>query len=57
MSEFYKKANKFLKLENSKEALHKAQRMLTNKKNDPREALDGNKAEEKIREKKSRLKA
>ena len=43
MSEFYIKENKFLKLENSYEALHKAQGMSTNKKNDPREALDGNK--------------
>ena len=47
VSEFYRKTNKFLKLENSKEALHKAQGMSTNKKNDPGEALDGNKSKEK----------
>ena len=34
VSEFYKKASKFLKLENSKEALHKAQGVSTSKKND-----------------------
>ena len=40
-------ANKVLKLENSKETLHKAQRMLTNKKKDLGEVLDGNKGKEK----------
>ena len=47
MSEFYRKVNKFLKLKNSKEALHKAQGMATNKKNGPGETLDGNKGKEK----------
>ena len=32
MRKFYKKASKFLKLENSKEALHKAQEASTSKK-------------------------
>ena len=32
VSEFYKKANKYLKLENSKEALHKAKESSTSKK-------------------------
>ena len=34
VSEFYKKASKFLKLENSKEALYEAQEATTSKKND-----------------------
>ena len=40
MSEFYKKASKFLKLENSKEALHKAQEVATSKKNDQAEKVE-----------------
>ena len=44
MNEFYKKVNKFLKLENSKEALHKVEGMITSKKNDQGEVLDGNKS-------------
>ena len=47
VNEFDKKASKFLKLENSKEALHKAERTSTNKKNDLGEALHGNKSKEK----------
>ena len=47
MNEFYRKANKFLKLENSKKALHKTKGMTTNKKNDPRKVLDGKKGKEK----------
>ena len=34
VSEFYKKASKFLKLENSKEALNKVQRASSSKKSD-----------------------
>ena len=34
VSEFYKKASKFLKLENSKEALYKTQEAITSKRND-----------------------
>ena len=51
MSEFYRKANKFLKLEISKEALHKAEGMKTNKKKDPGEAPDGNKGKKKKKKK------
>ena len=47
VTEFYRKANKFLKLENSKEALNKAQRTPTSKKNDPEEAVERNKGKEK----------
>ena len=47
MSKFYRKMNKFLKLENSKEALHKAQRMSTSKKNNPGEATENNKGKDK----------
>ena len=49
MSEFYRKANKFLKLENSKEALQKAQGTSTSKKNNPGEAPESNKGKEKKR--------
>ena len=47
VSEFYKKASKFLKLEGFKKALRKAEGTPTNKKNDQREALDGSKNKEK----------
>ena len=47
MSEFYRKANKFLNLENCMKALYKADGMTTNKKNNPTEATDGNKGKEK----------
>ena len=47
MSEFYRKENKFLKLENSKEALQKEERMITSKKNDKGEVPNGNKSKEK----------
>ena len=39
MSEFYKKASKFLQLENSREALYKAQKASTSKKNDQGEKV------------------
>ena len=46
VSGFKREANKFLKLENSKEALHKAEGIST-KKNDPREVLDDDKSKDK----------
>ena len=39
-NEFYKKASKFLKLENSKEALHKAQKASLSKKKDQGEKVE-----------------
>ena len=47
VSEFYRKVNKFLKLEHSKDALHKTQGTSTSKKNDPGEAAKNNKGNEK----------
>ena len=47
MSKFYKKASKFLKLENSKETLHKAQEVTTSKKNDQGENVQQKKGNEK----------
>ena len=47
MFEFYRKVNKFLKLENYKEALHKAHGTSTNKKNDPGEVANSNKGKDK----------
>ena len=47
VSEFCRKANKFLKLENSKEALYKALGTSTSKKNDQREVSESNKGKEK----------
>ena len=49
MSEFYKKASKFKKLENSREALHKAHEASTNKKNDQGEKIKNMKGSEKRR--------
>ena len=49
ISEFYKKANKFLKLEESKEALRKAEGVAANKKNDLGEVPDNNKSKDKRR--------
>ena len=44
MDEFYKKkTHKYLKLEDSEEALHKAKGATTNKKIDPGTVLDSNK--------------
>ena len=57
MSKFYRKENKFLKLENSKEALYKAQGMSTGKKNDLGEATENTKGKEKRKEMRSELKA
>ena len=54
VSEFYRKKNKFLKLENSKEALHKAEGMITRKQNDQGEVPDGNKSKEKRKEEEKR---
>ena len=49
MSEFYKKASKLLKLENSKEVLHEAQEASTSKKNDQRKRAENKKGSEKRR--------
>ena len=46
VSEFYKKASKFLKLEDSKGALHKVEGVAANKK-DPGEVPDSNKSKDK----------
>ena len=47
VNEFYRKASKFLKLEDSKEALHKAEKASANKKNDLGETPDGSKNKDK----------
>ena len=49
MSEFYKKARKFLKLENLKKTLHKAQEASTSKKNDQEEKAENKKGSEERR--------
>ena len=49
MDEFYKKACKYLKLEDSKEALCKLKGAVANKKNNPGTVLDGNKGQDKRR--------
>ena len=49
VNEFYKKASMFLKLENSKEALHRAQEATTSKKNDQGEKLEQKKGSEKCK--------
>ena len=49
MRENYKKASKFLKLENSKETLNKAQEACTNKKDDQGERAEKKKGSEKRR--------
>ena len=46
---FYKKANKFLRLEDSKEALRKVEGEVANKKNDSGEVPYRNKSKDKIR--------
>ena len=43
MDEFYRKVRKYMKLEDSKKALHKAEGVATNKKNDPGTMPDGSK--------------
>ena len=47
MDKFYKKAHKYLKLEDSKEALCKPKESVANKKNDPGIVPDGNKGQDK----------
>ena len=47
MNEFYKKASKFLKLENSKETLRKVQGVSSSKKSDQMDKAEKRKAEEK----------
>ena len=47
MDEFYRKADKYMKLEDSKEALCKAKGAMSNKKNDPRTVLDDSKGQDK----------
>ena len=47
VGEFYRKANTFLKLENSNEALHKVQGASTSKKNDQGEVFESNNGKEK----------
>ena len=47
--EFYRKARKYLKLDDSKEALHKIERMTTGKKNDLEMGVDGQKVQDKRR--------
>ena len=57
MDEFYRKACKYLKLEDSKEALHKAEGAAANKKNDPRIVLDNRKGQDKRRGEDKRAKS
>ena len=47
MEEFYRKAHKYLKLENSKEALRKSKGVVANKKNDPGIAPNSSKRQDK----------
>ena len=47
VNEFYKKASKFLKLENSKEALNKVQRASSSKKSDQGDKAEKRRAKEK----------
>ena len=47
MDEFYRKARKYLKLEDSKEALRKVEKAATNKKNDLEIVSDGGKGQDK----------
>ena len=49
MEEFYRKAHKYLKLEDSTEALCKAEGAATNKKNNPGTVPDGSKGQDKRR--------
>ena len=46
---FYKKDRKYLKLDDSKEALRKIERMTTGKKNNLRAGVDGQKVQDKRR--------
>ena len=56
VNEFYIKANKFLKLKNSKEAQHKAEEMIISKKNDQGKCLMVTRAKRKERGRRSGLK-
>ena len=56
MEEFYQKARKYLKLEDSKEALRKAKGVVTNKKNDPGMVVDSSKEQDKRRGEDKQLK-
>ena len=49
MEEFYRKVHKYLKFEDSKEALPKAEEVAANKKNNPRIVSDNNKGQDKRR--------
>ena len=48
MDEFYRKARKYLKLEDSREALRKAKGVAANKKNNPGTVPDGDKEKDEI---------
>ena len=50
VSEFYRKASKFLKLEDSKKALHKAEGAVASQKNDLGEVLDNKSKDKRIGE-------
>ena len=47
MVEFYKKARKYLSLEDTKEVLYKVEGVMANKKNDPRTIPDSSKRQDK----------
>ena len=57
LSEFYKKESKFLKLENSKETLHKAYEATTSKKNDQGEKVEQKREMRSVELRRSRGKA
>ena len=57
VDEFYTKARKYLKLEDSKEALCKTEGTTTGKKNNPRAGVDGQKGQDKRRGKDKRAKS
>ena len=57
VNEFYKKASKFLKLKNSKDAQHKAQKVSISKKNDQGERVEQKKEVRSEELKRSREKA
>ena len=57
MNEFYRKAHKYMKLEDSKKALHKAEGVAANKKNDLETVPDDNKGQDKRRGEDKRAKS
>ena len=57
MDEFYRKARKYLKLEDSNEALHKAEGAVANKKNGPGTLPEGSKGQDKRRGEDKRAKS